>query len=114
MGIANVTYTQVDLQRMTYDPVFSADFVLVYGHLYHMKNPIHVCSVSPPGLSRKHILIETQVFPYDVTGRVEDGYYQSQREVRGVFSLSADYATHLARAGRLIWHWCPIATHCFS
>jgi tRNA (mo5U34)-methyltransferase len=30
------------------------------------------------GLSRKHILIETQVFPYDVSGRLKDGHYQSR------------------------------------
>jgi tRNA (mo5U34)-methyltransferase len=92
LGISNVTYTQVDLQRMTYDPAFSGDFVLMFGLLYHLENPIHVLRLAAE-LSRKHILIETQVFPYDLSGRVEDGYYLSQREVHGIFSLSTDYSS---------------------
>jgi tRNA (mo5U34)-methyltransferase len=93
LGIGNVTYSQADLQRMAYDPAFSADFVLMYGLLYHMENPIHVLRLASQ-LSRKHILIETQVFPYDVTGRIEDGSYQAQRIVYGIFSLSTDYSNH--------------------
>ncbi len=43
-------------------------------------------------MSRRHILVETQVFPYDVSGSIEDGHYAWQRDVHGVFSLSVDYA----------------------
>jgi hypothetical protein len=36
-------------------------------------------------------LIEIQIFPYDISGRIEDGRYAWQRQAHGVFSLSADY-----------------------
>ena len=91
LGINNVIYCEADLQRMTHDDQLCADLVLVYGLIYHLENPIHTLRLAA-GLSRKHILIETQVFPYDVSGRLEDGHYQWQRAVEGVFSLSSDYS----------------------
>lgn len=93
LGIENTSYVEVDLQRMRYDQSLCADFVLVYGLIYHLENPIHVLRLAAE-LSRRHLLVETQVFPYDVSGRIEDGHYQWQRAVEGVFSLSADYSTH--------------------
>ena len=96
LGIGNVTYLEADLQRMPHDDALCADLVLVYGLIYHLENPIHTLRLAA-GLSRQHILIETQVFPYDVSGRIEDGHYEGQRAVHGVFGLSADYST--AREG---------------
>jgi ubiquinone/menaquinone biosynthesis C-methylase UbiE len=90
LGLRNVTFTQADLQTMGFVATLSADFVLVYGLIYHLENPIHVLRLASQ-LARKHILVETQVFPYDVSGRLEDGHYSWQRQVQGVFSLSADY-----------------------
>jgi hypothetical protein len=90
LGAFNVRFTQADFTQMRYDPSLEADFVLLYGLLYHLENPIHVLRLASQ-LARKHILIETQVFPYDIAGRVEDGYYEWQREVHGIFSLSLDY-----------------------
>ncbi len=91
VGVANVTFTVGDLQTMAPRDELRADFVLCYGLIYHLENPIHAIRLASE-LAGKHILIETQVFPYDITGRVEDGYYRSQRRVEGMFSLSADYA----------------------
>lgn len=76
---------------LSHDDGLCADLVLVFGLIYHLENPIHTLRLAA-GLSRKHILIETQVFPYDVSGRIEDGHYQWQRAVQGVFSLSVDYS----------------------
>ncbi|MFL6448431.1 MAG: methyltransferase domain-containing protein [Bryobacteraceae bacterium] len=90
LGIRNLDYVHADLQTMTSDEKWSSDFVLVYGLLYHMEDPIHVLRLASQ-LCRKHILIETQVFPYDLTGRVEDGNYQNLRPVNGVFALAPDY-----------------------
>ena len=91
LNVKNVTYEKADLQKLEYDEKFSADFVLVYGLMYHLENPIHTLRLASD-LSRKHILIETQVFPYDILGKLEDGHYKSQRDMHGVFSLSVDYA----------------------
>jgi len=91
LGRSNITFQQADLQKMEFDPALRADFVLVYGLLYHVENPIHVMRLASQ-LSRKHILVETQVFPFDISGLIEDGHYEWQRQVEGVFSVSVDYA----------------------
>ncbi len=90
LNVRNVEYRSADLQTATFEEKWCSDFVLVYGLIYHMEDPIHVLRLASQ-LCRKHILIETQVFPYDVTGRIEDGNYQSQRPVEGVFALTPDY-----------------------
>jgi len=90
LGLRNVEYLPADLQTMTFDEKWSSDFVLVYGLIYHMEDPIHVLRLASQ-MCRQHILIETQVFPYDLTGRIEDGNYQSLRPVEGTFALTPDY-----------------------
>jgi len=89
MGAGNVSYQKADLQTMRSSDCEPADFVLLYGLLYHLENPIHTLRLASE-LSRKYILIETQIFPYDVAGKVEDGHYRWQRDVHGVFCLSMD------------------------
>ncbi|MFG1400610.1 methyltransferase domain-containing protein [Xanthobacter sediminis] len=91
LGIKNVEYVEADMQRMPFDPEQVADFVLLYGLIYHMENPIHTLRLASQ-MSRKHILVETQVFPYDMSGRIEDGHYDSLRPIEGVFGLTPDYA----------------------
>jgi hypothetical protein len=93
LGTGNVEYINADLQNMAYDPNLSADFVLLYGLIYHLENPIHTIRLASQ-LSRKHILVETQVFPYDVSGGLEDGYYTNIRRIEGVFGLTPDYSHH--------------------
>jgi hypothetical protein len=90
LAAKNVSYSHADLQKMSAEDRYKSDFVLVYGLLYHLENPIHTLRLASE-LSKKHILIETQIFPYDISGKIEDGQYSWQREVHGVFSLSADY-----------------------
>jgi tRNA (mo5U34)-methyltransferase len=93
LGVNNVEFVSADLQTMQYDPALEADFVLLYGLVYHLENPIHTIRLASQ-LSRRHILVETQVFPYDVSGGVEDGYYTNIRPIEGVFGLAPDYAHH--------------------
>lgn len=88
----NVEYCQADLQRMKYDIEQTADFVLLYGLIYHLENPIQTLRLASQ-MTRKHILIETQVFQYEISGLIEDGSYNSQRQVEGVFGLARDYAS---------------------
>ena len=92
LNIANAEYRQADLQRMVYDPAQTADFVLLYGLIYHLENPVHALRLASR-MTRKHILIETQIFPYDIGGMIEDGAYTSQRRLEGVFGLAPDYAS---------------------
>jgi len=89
-GASNVDFVEADLRRLEFDPALSADFVLVFGLIYHLEDPLRVLRLAAQ-LTRQHILIETQVFPYDVSGIVENGAYDSQRPVTGVFALTADF-----------------------
>jgi tRNA (mo5U34)-methyltransferase len=88
--ISNVRFLKADLTKLNSDEVNAADLVLCYGLLYHTENPIQVLRLASQ-LTSKHILIETQVFPYDISGNIEDGNYLWQRPVTGVFALSPDY-----------------------
>ncbi|WP_421988761.1 class I SAM-dependent methyltransferase [Roseococcus sp.] len=90
LGVGNVTYQQGNVLDLKPTVDQSADFVLVYGLLYHLEEPIRALRMASK-LSRRHILIETQIFPFDISGRIEDGSYEWQREVTGMFSLSVDY-----------------------
>ena len=69
----------------------SADFVLCYGLLYHVENPIQIIRKLAT-LTQKAVCIETQVMPYDISGSIEDGSYLWQRELNGLFGLCIDYA----------------------
>jgi tRNA (mo5U34)-methyltransferase len=89
LGIKNISFDRADLQSMQFDEALCADFVLVFGLLYHLEDPIHTIRLACK-LARHHILIETQVFPFDISGRMEEGYYQWQHNVEGVFALVGD------------------------
>jgi tRNA (mo5U34)-methyltransferase len=68
-----------------------ADFVLCYGLLYHVENPIEILR-KISALTKKVVCIETQVLPFNLSGPIEDGSYQWQREVQGLFGLCVDYS----------------------
>lgn len=93
LGVTNVEYIQADLQTMPFDPEQVFDFVLLYGLIYHLEDPIHTLRLAGQ-MCRKHLLIETQVFPYNVSGRLEDGHYENMRPIEGVFGLTPDYSHH--------------------
>lgn len=97
LNVENVSFEQTDLRYRRFDPKDAADFVLLFGLMYHLEDPIHVLRLACK-LARKHIFIETQVFPFDFKGRIEQGGYQWQRDVEGVFSLTVD-SPQLASGG---------------
>jgi len=74
-----------------YDEKQSADFVLCFGLLYHVENPIQIMR-KLAALTKKSLCIETQVLPYNITGSVEDGSYLWQRDLNGLFGLCVDYS----------------------
>jgi tRNA (mo5U34)-methyltransferase len=69
----------------------SADFVLCFGLLYHVENPIQIIRKLAK-LSKRFLCIETQVLPYELGGVVEDGSYLWQRDLNGLFGLCVDYS----------------------
>jgi len=97
LSVKNVSFEQTDLRYRRFDQKDAADFVLLFGLMYHLEDPIHVLRLACE-LAREHIFIETQVFPFDFKGRIEQGGYQWQRDVEGVFSLTID-SPQLASGG---------------
>lgn len=69
----------------------NADFVLCFGLLYHVENPIQILR-KLAALANKAVCIETQVLPYNLSGSIEDGSYLWQRELNGLFGLCIDYS----------------------
>jgi SAM-dependent methyltransferase len=67
------------------------DFVLCFGLLYHVENPLEVFRALGC-LARQAICIETQVLPFEVEGSVEDGSFIAQRPVQGLFAVCQDYS----------------------
>jgi hypothetical protein len=93
LGVRNVDYVSADLQTMPFDPAQTADFVLLYGLIYHLENPIHTIRLASQ-MARRHILIETQLLPFNITGDIEDGSYLNARPIEGLFGLTSDYAQY--------------------
>ena len=93
LQLNNVSFEQFDIQNTQNNYIAQKDFVLLYGLMYHLENPIKSLRVAC-AMARKHILIDTQIFAYDLFGRIEDSSYMHQRQVEGIFALTADYANH--------------------
>lgn len=74
-----------------WDEKQGADFVLCFGLLYHVENPIQIMR-KLAALTKKIVCIETQVLPFNISGPIEDGSYLWQRELNGLFGLCVDYA----------------------
>lgn len=74
-----------------WDEKQSADFVLCFGLLYHVENPVQIMK-NLAALTKKTLCIETQVLPYDLAGPIEDGSYLWQRDLNGLFGLCVDYS----------------------
>lgn len=74
-----------------WDEKQGADFVLCFGLLYHVENPIQIMR-KLAALTKKALCIETQVLPYNLAGPIEDGSYLWQRDLNGLFGLCVDYS----------------------
>lgn len=89
MGQPNIGFNNSSLEDWPVQQ--GADFVLCYGLLYHVENPIEVLR-KVSALTRMTVCIETQVLPFNLSGPIEDGSYQWQREIQGLFGLCVDYS----------------------
>lgn len=89
LGRTDISFVEGSLEDLAND--HKADFVLCFGLLYHVENPIQVMR-KLGSLTVKAICIETQVLPYHATGFIEDGSYRWQRDLTGMFGLCADYS----------------------
>lgn len=89
LDIRNVAYSQVDLTKLAFSEAMAADFVLAYGVAYHFEDPIRFIQLASQ-LARSHILVESQVFPFQLAGQIEGGHYSNMRPVHGMFALVGD------------------------
>lgn len=89
LSIRNVAYSQADLSRLSFSEAIAGDFVLAYGVVYHFEDPIRFIRLASQ-LARKHILVESQVFPFRLGGQIEGGHYSNMRPVNGMFALVGD------------------------
>ncbi|HXP05956.1 MAG TPA: methyltransferase domain-containing protein [Stellaceae bacterium] len=89
LGVRNIEYRKTDLTRLSFSEEIAADFVLAYGVAYHFEDPIRFLRLASK-LARKHILVETQVFPYRLGGLIEGGHYNNMRPLHGMFALVGD------------------------
>jgi tRNA (mo5U34)-methyltransferase len=90
LNVKNVRFETADVQSSQFLTAEPADFILLFGLLYHVESPIKLLRTATQ-LGKRHVLLETQVFPYDLSGRIEDGSYEWQRNVDGMFALTTDY-----------------------
>ncbi len=95
LGHLDIIFTNSSLEDWADDK--NADFVLCFGLLYHVENPIQILRKLAL-LAKKAICIETQVLPYNLSGSIEDGSYMWQRELNGMFGLCIDYS-HSSEGG---------------
>lgn len=89
LGYAKIRFENSSVENWNENE--DADFVLCFGLLYHVENPIQILR-KLARLARKAICIETQVLPYQIAGKVEDGSYLWQRDINGLFGLCLDYS----------------------
>jgi hypothetical protein len=87
LGKKNVKFDNLSFE--TLDETKKADFVLCFGLLYHVENPLDILRKLST-ITTKELCIETQVLPLDINFSMENGGYMWQREVTGMFGLCLD------------------------
>lgn len=90
LGITNIKYIHTTLEDWDYQK--PADFVLCFGLLYHIENPVEIIR-KLANITKKAICIESQILPSNTKMIIEDGCYIKQRETEGMFGLCMDYPT---------------------
>jgi SAM-dependent methyltransferase len=88
LGSKNINYVHTTLEEWKDNE--PRDFVLCFGLLYHIENPVEIMR-KLAGLTKKAICIESQVLPSETNMQIEDGCYIKQRESKGTFGLCMDY-----------------------
>lgn len=99
-GVGHVAYRVHDLEGREPDPELAADFTLCYGLLYHLEDPLGVLRRAARW-TRRTLVVESQILPYEVGGSIENGAYGWARALGGSFGLVAADPQHTARPGGL-------------
>lgn len=89
LGSGPVEFIEGSLEH--FRPGQQFDFVLCFGLLYHVENPMQIFR-QLGALAQRELCVETQVLPFDLSGLVEDGSFGTQRPLRGLFGVCEDYS----------------------
>jgi len=88
LGTSNISCFHTSLENWQED--LQCDFVLCYGLIYHIENPIEIFRKLAK-ITKEAICIETQILSSETHIQIEDGNYLNQRETKGTFGLCWDY-----------------------
>ena len=83
----NITFHHAAIEDWQGD---AADFVLCFGLLYHIENPVQMIR-KLAAITKSAICIESQILPAETIVQVEDGCYKKLRDIKGSFGLCFDY-----------------------
>jgi len=84
LGISNIEFHQENLETMPAGKHEPADIVIAFGLMYNLENPIAVLRRARE-LTRKVLLIETQVTILDLEGAIDSGHHSSTNFMHGYF-----------------------------
>jgi tRNA (mo5U34)-methyltransferase len=112
LGVSNVEFRQENLETMPPGKHEPADIVIAFGLMYNLENPIAVLRHAR-NLTRKVLLIETQVTILDLEGAIDSGHHSSTNFMHGYFGIfsgnphnidgsASDVVLYPSRKG-LIW-----------
>jgi hypothetical protein len=85
-GLANLDFMHADVTSPVIGHLEPAELVLMYGLLYHLEDPIRALR-NAFLLTRRLLLIETQVTNTNLTGVIDWGAHYNQIALRGSFAV---------------------------
>lgn len=85
----NIELLNDDFLEIENSRLRTADFVLLYGVIYHLENPVGLLRKAASMVSRI-LLIETQILNFDIDAKIDWGNYESQKSVHGIFGVVRD------------------------
>ena len=88
-GLPNASFVQGDILDVRPSEFGPADFVLLYGLIYHTEEPLRMLRIAGE-LARDTLLVETQITGFELSGSLEWGHYKSLKPIEGWFALTAD------------------------
>jgi tRNA (mo5U34)-methyltransferase len=92
-GLKHLHFMQANIDELDVRSIEPADFVLMFGLLYHLENPIGILRKAKM-LARRALLIETQTTGFDLSGRVESGHHLWQHDMHGFFAIVEGQPNH--------------------
>ncbi len=105
-NLPNLSFSVADVMRINPNEFEKFDVVLMLNLLFFFENPVGALKIAR-ALTKQALIIETLVAP-EVSGQIDWGSYQTQKEVQGSFALIDHRGeTHLPFRGLTDLSLCP-------